>query len=83
MKETWISASKVKKMFELSQEKLDELEKNGKVQTMLAVGNRKLYLISSLEASVQKVVNNKNFVKTEAPKQKINFFKKLLLKFFS
>jgi len=50
---------------------------------MLAVGNRKLYLISSLEASVQKVVNNKNFVKTEAPKQKINFFKKLLLKFFS
>ena len=62
--EQWVSVAKVKKMFDISSEKLNELESEGKVKTMLAVGSRKLYLLSSFQGHVQpaKKENKKGFI---------------------
>lgn len=49
MKEQWVSAKRAKKLFNLDAEGLAKLEKEGKVQIMLMVGNKKLYLLESFE----------------------------------
>jgi hypothetical protein len=82
MKETWISAAKIKKMFNLEQEDLNQLEREGKVQTMLAVGNRKLYLAASLEGYEKKTKTVSEPSKHDSSKTKPSFLKRLLSKFF-
>lgn len=75
MEQQWISANKAKKMFKISDERLDELEKQGKVKTIQSIGN-KLYLLSSLSAEKIEPLPQ------EESAQK-NIFKKLFSKVFS
>lgn len=82
MKETWISAAKIKKMFDLEQEDLNQLEQEGKVRTMLAVGNRKLYLAASLEGYEKKTKTVSEPPKHSPLETKPSLFKRLLSKFF-
>ena len=46
MEQQWISAKKANIMFKIDDEKLDCLEKQGKIKTIQSIGN-KLYLLSS------------------------------------
>jgi hypothetical protein len=39
-------------MLNIDSEKLNQMETEGKVRTMLAVGNRKLYLLSSFQDQI-------------------------------
>lgn len=45
----WISEKKVKELFKIDADTLLELEKTGKVHTIILMGNKKLYLLSNLE----------------------------------
>jgi len=82
MKETWVSAAKIKKMLNLEQEELNQLEQEGKVQTMLAVGNRKLYLAASLEGHGKKTKTVSESTKHDSSETKSSFLKRILSKIF-
>lgn len=67
MEQQWISAKKAKTMFKIDDEKLDYLEKQGKIKTIQSIGN-KLYLLSSFSEEKIEVLSQekvqKNTLKT-------------------
>lgn len=60
--ERWVSASKANKMFGLSQKKLDELEKLGKIKTIRTSGEKKMYLVSAFLEEGMEIIEDKNFL---------------------
>lgn len=76
MEQQWISARKAKKMFKIDDEKLDSLEKQGKIKTIQSIGN-KLYLLSSF--SEEKI----EILPQEKEKVQKNTFKAFFSRVFS
>lgn len=61
-KERWISEPKAIKIFGISQKKLAELEKLGKIKTIRTSGERKMYLFSDFLSEGMRSMENKNFL---------------------
>jgi len=74
MEQQWISAKKAKIMFKIDDEKLDHLEKQGKIKTIQSIGN-KLYLLSSFSEEKIEVLSQEKVQK--------NTFKTFFSKVFS
>jgi len=60
--EKWISEKKAKELFSIDAETLLKLEEAGKIRTIFIMGNKKLYLMSSLETIPKTTTEQKSLI---------------------